>query len=443
MRILIIGSGGREHAIAWSLSRSPKKPELFVAPGNAGTKRVAMNVALDSKDRGEIIDFVRKTTIDLVIIGPEQPLVDGLADFLREHGVSVVGPSAAAARLEGSKAFSKAFMQRHDIPTAAFKTFQAGEVAQAFRFVREQGAPIVVKASGLAAGKGAIVCMTLPEAEDAIESLMVGHTLGEAANEVVVESFMTGEEVSVFVLTDGTDYATLAPAQDHKRIGEGDTGPNTGGMGAYAPAPAYSNEIEQEVRRKIIEPTLRGMLDEGYPFQGILYVGLMLTPEGPQVVEYNCRLGDPETQVVLPLMNADAVDVFLAMAEGGIGRLALENHAGSSACVVMASEGYPGSYPKGKRITGLDDITGNEAVVFHAGTTENATGEILTSGGRVLAVSAISPTLKEALACAYDRVASITFEGAQYRRDIGQKGIGHNSSISDSRPTTPSTFRQN
>lgn len=424
MRILIIGGGGREHAIAWSLAKSPKNPTLFVAPGNTGTKELATNISLDPQNSAGVVSFVKDNKIDLVIIGPEQPLVDGLADFLRANEISVVGPSGKAARLEGSKSFAKAFMARHSIPTAAFQTFRRGESREALHFVREQGAPIVVKASGLAAGKGAIVCMTLSEAELAIEQLMVSQTLGDAATEVVVESFMTGEEVSVFVLTDGKDYVTLAPAQDHKRIGEGDTGPNTGGMGAYAPAPAYTPQIEQEVSRSIIEPTLAGMRAEGHPFQGILYVGLMLTPNGPSVVEFNCRLGDPETQVVLPLLKEDAVDVFMAMAEGGVEKLSLEKAHESSACVVMASEGYPGAYPKGRPITGLGLTSDPAVMVFHAGTIENERGEIETNGGRVLAVSATSATLKGALDLAYDRVARISFDGSQYRRDIGQKGLG-------------------
>ena len=427
MRILIVGSGGREHAIAWSLAKSASKPEIFVAPGNAGTKRIAVNVNLDSADQNGILDFVRESRVDLVIVGPEQPLVSGLADILRANGISVVGPSAGAARLEGSKAFSKDFMQRHGIPTASYRTFRAGQSDEAISFVRTQGAPIVVKASGLAAGKGAIVCMTLPEAEEAIQNLMVSQLLGEAANEVVIEAFLTGEEVSVFVLTDGIDYVTLAPAQDHKRIGEGDTGPNTGGMGAYAPAPIYSEEIDAEVRLKIIEPTLKGMRDEGSPFQGILFVGLMLTPDGPTVVEYNCRLGDPETQVVLPLMQADAVDVFKAIASGNVGQLSIGIHDGSAVCVVLASEGYPGPYLKGKVISGLEEgSTDGTVSIYHAGTAENDLGEIVTSGGRVLAVTAVSPTLEEALKLAYDRVEGITFEGAQFRRDIGLKGLARN-----------------
>jgi phosphoribosylamine--glycine ligase len=385
---------------------------------------VATNVELDAADHDAVLRFVSESGINLVIIGPEQPLVDGLSDFLRQHGVSVVGPSSKAARLEGSKAFSKDFMERHHIPTAAFRTFQADQYQEALDFVHQEGAPIVVKASGLAAGKGAIVCMTLDEADDALRSLMVDRQFGDAADEVVVESFMEGEEVSVFVLTDGKDYVTLAPAQDHKRIGEGDTGPNTGGMGAYAPAPVMTPGLYDTICSQIIEPTLAGMEAEGNPFQGILFVGLMITRSGPKVVEYNCRLGDPETQVVLPMMDADAVEVFRAMADGGIKDVKVGMLPGAAACVVMASRGYPGAYEKHKAISGLDKEAEEEGVVvFHAGTKRDEDGHLLTSGGRVLAVSAVASSLKEALRLVYERVEGISFDGAQFRKDIGKKGL--------------------
>ncbi|NQV74240.1 phosphoribosylamine--glycine ligase [bacterium] len=434
MRIMIIGSGGREHAIAWSLKRSKANPTLFVAPGNGGTDGIATNVNLDASNHVEVIDFVTRNDISLVIIGPEQPLVDGLADALREKQILVVGPSALAAQLEGSKAFSKAFMKRNGIPTASFETFTTSQWEAANQFLQDEGAPIVIKASGLAAGKGAVVCMTLPEAEATLSGMLLQNSLGSAGSEVVIESFMEGEEVSVFVLTDGTSYQTLAPAQDHKRIGEGDTGPNTGGMGAYAPAPVLTSALYDDVCRTIIEPTLEGMKKEGYPFQGFLYVGLMITKEGPKVVEYNCRLGDPETQVVLPLMKTDAQDVFLAMAKGELDQLKIESRTGAAACVVMASQGYPGSYEKGKRITGIKnfglDVPPGEVLdstgfveVFHAGTQIGQDGGLTTSGGRVLAVSAFAETLSQALDLAYERVERIEFEGAQFRRDIGQKGL--------------------
>ena len=423
MRILIIGSGGREHAITWALHHSPTPTELFIAPGNGGTAPLGRNIELDVSDHEAVVDFVRTMGIKLVIVGPEQPLVDGLADALRLHDIPVVGPSAAAARLEGSKAFSKDFMQRHGIPTAAYRTFGKGQLDAALAFARGEGAPIVVKASGLAAGKGAIVCETMDDAEQALRDLMAGNTLGDAGSTVVVESFMEGEEASLFVLTDGVDHVLLPTAQDHKRIGEGDTGPNTGGMGAYAPAPVMTPELVAAAVEQVVEPTLKGMAAEGHPYQGILYVGLMITADGPKVVEYNCRLGDPETQVVLPMLASDAVDVFMALATGNLGSLDVRLHEGSCACVVMASDGYPGSYEKGKTITGVDAADAlEETVVFHAGTKREGTA-MVTSGGRVLAVSARGANLREALDRAYAGVDAISFEGALYRRDIGHRGL--------------------
>ena len=424
MHILIIGSGGREHAITWSLHYSPTPTELFIAPGNGGTAALGTNVPLDVSDHDAVVAFVREHSIGLVVIGPEQPLVDGLADDLRAADIPVVGPSAAAARLEGSKAFSKDFMQRHGIPTAAYQTFGNGQLDAALAFVRQEGAPIVGKASGLAAGKGAIVCETLADAEKALHDLMADGTLGAAGSTVVVESFMQGEEASLFVLTDGKDFVLLPTAQDHKRVGEGDTGPNTGGMGAYAPAPVMTSSMIDRSVDAVVKPTLEGMAAEGHPYQGILYVGLMITDEGPKVVEYNCRLGDPETQVVLPMMASDAVEVFQAIAEGRLGDLEVELHPGACACVVMASAGYPGSYEKGKAITGLMEAgQGAETVVFHAGTRRSQDGGFATSGGRVLAVSARGEDLRQALDRAYQGVDAITFEGAMCRRDIGYRGL--------------------
>ncbi|MDA0683896.1 MAG: phosphoribosylamine--glycine ligase [Bacteroidetes bacterium] len=435
MRILIIGSGGREHAIAWSLKQSPQPTELFIAPGNGGTQALGRNVSFDVTRHEEVIGFVRRESIDFVIVGPEQPLVDGLSDALRKESIPVVGPSAAAAQLEGSKAFSKSFMSRHGIPTAAYRTFSSDQSDEALDFVREEGAPIVVKASGLAAGKGAMVCMTLAEAENAVRGLMKDDMLGDAGSTVVIESFMTGEEASLFVLTDGVDFSILAPAQDHKRIGEGDIGPNTGGMGAYAPAPVMTTDLMNAAIERVIRPTLEGMVNEGMPYQGILYVGLMITEEGPKVVEYNCRLGDPEAQVVLPLMKTDAVDVFAALAHGTLSGLEVESYEGAAACVVLASAGYPGSYEKGKAISGIGEMSdsngsssagGEAAVIFHAGTRVSESGELQTNGGRVLAVAARGVTLQVALDEAYRTVSQIDFDGVQFRRDIGHKGLAHN-----------------
>ncbi len=424
MRILIIGGGGREHALAWALARSPQQPELFIAPGNAGTAALGRNVALQPTDLDALLGFARAENIALTVVGPEQPLVDGLADRFETAGLRVVGPTAAAARLEGSKAFAKAFMQRHGIPTAAHRTFAGAQHAEALAFVEETGAPVVVKASGLAAGKGALVCLTLDEARTALDRLMRQRAFGAAGDEVVVEAFMEGEEASVFALTDGRDYRLLATAQDHKRIGEGDTGPNTGGMGAYAPAPVAGPTLLARVRREIIEPTLAGMAAEDCPYRGVLYAGLMITPEGPKVVEFNCRLGDPEAQVVLPLLETDLVEVFEKMADRRLGEVTLRQRAGAAACVVMASGGYPGAYEKGFPMDGLDTAGAMDGVVvFHAGTRRDDAGRVVTAGGRVLGVTATGDGLAEALRRAYRAVAAIGFEGAQYRRDIGQKGL--------------------
>lgn len=424
MRILIIGGGGREHALAWAVARSTSNPELFIAPGNAGTALVGENIPIQATDIDALLQFARDEQVDLTIVGPEQPLVLGIADAFEEAGLKIVGPSAAAARLEGSKAFSKAFMQRYRIPTAAYRTFSADAYEDASAYLQEQGVPIVIKASGLAAGKGAIVCDTLEAAVKALDHIMLDRAFGAAGDEVVIEAFMHGEEASVFALTDGTHYRLLASAQDHKRIGEGDTGPNTGGMGAYAPAPVVDETLLARVCEEIIEPTLAGMRAEGCPYKGILYVGLMITEEGPRVVEYNCRLGDPETQVVLPLVASDLAEVFMKLAEGRLDDATLEQHPGAAACVVMASAGYPGSYEKGFAITGLEEAAAKEDVLlFQAGTRRDADGHLVTNGGRVLALAARGADLATALNRAYEAVTHIAFEGAQYRRDIGQKGL--------------------
>ena len=424
MRILVIGGGGREHAFAWALARSPQRPDLYIAPGNAGSAALGQNMPIQPNDTAGLLAFARQENIDLTVVGPEVPLVNGLADAFEAAGLAVVGPSAQAARLEGSKAFAKAFMARHAIPTAAYRTFTAGQYAEAVAYMEAQGAPIVVKASGLAAGKGAIVCAAEEEARVALDDVMNTRTFGDAGDEVVIEAFMEGEEASVFALTDGSDYVLLAPAQDHKRIGEGDVGPNTGGMGAYAPAPIVTETLMEQVCREVIEPTLDGMTQEGCPYRGILYAGLMITAEGPKVVEFNCRLGDPEAQIVLPLLASDLVDVFQKLTEGRLGEVRLQTHPGAAACVVMASGGYPGSYAKGYPITGLEAADAmQDVVVFHAGTRHDDDGHVVTSGGRVLGVTARGDDLSAALTKTYQAVDTIHFEGVQYRRDIGQKGL--------------------
>ena len=422
MRILIVGSGGREHALAWALARSPQQPTLYIAPGNAGTEALGENVDLPASDVRALAEFAQEKAIDLVVIGPEVPLVEGLADRLEDAGIAAIGPSAAAARLEGSKAFAKAFMDRYGIPTATHRTFRAEAYDEAVAHVEAEGGPLVVKASGLAAGKGAVVCATTEEALHTLDEMMRQRVFGEAGDEVVIEEFMEGEEASVFALTDGEHYVLLPPAQDHKRVGEGDTGPNTGGMGAYAPAPIMTGRLLTQTCREIIEPVLAGMAAEGHPYRGVLYAGLMITPDGPKVVEFNCRLGDPEAQAVLPLLDVDLADVFHKLASGRLHEVTLQARAGASACVVLASGGYPGSYEKGFPIRGLDEAQAAGALVFHAGTRRDE-DQIVTSGGRVLGVTGLGNTLGSALDAAYASAEKIHFEGRQYRRDIGQKGL--------------------
>ncbi len=424
MRILIIGSGGREHALAWFLGQSDEPVQLFIAPGNAGTASLGQNIDIDVSDIDALLAFAREDDIDLTVVGPEKPLVLGIVDRFERHGLPIVGPSAAAARLEGSKAFAKTFMHRHGIPTSAHRTFEAEDLDKATAYVRAQGAPIVVKASGLAAGKGAVVCMTVAEAHEALEMIVRGREFGSAGDRVVVESFLEGEEASVFALTDGHDYVVLAPAQDHKQIGEGDTGPNTGGMGAYAPAPLITDALLDRVRKEVIGPTLNGMRDEGHPYRGVLYVGLMITSEGPKVVEFNCRLGDPEAQVLLPLIGNDPVHLFSALARRRLGSLNVEHRSGAAACVVLASGGYPGAYEKGVRIDGLDEAGAMEDVmIFHAGTRLDKENHVVTDGGRVLGATALGRDLEAAITRAYAAVDRIQFEGMQYREDIGRKGL--------------------
>jgi phosphoribosylamine--glycine ligase len=421
MDILVVGGGGREHAIGWALHRTERVRLLF-APGNAGTAALGENVPVRADDIDGLTRLASERAVDLVVVGPEVPLVLGLVDRLEGAGIPAVGPTAAAAQLEGSKAYAKAFMQRYRIPTAASRTFERGSADEAVAFARGLGERSVVKASGLAAGKGAVVCLSAGEAERAIRE-MLGGAFGEASDQVVVEAFMEGEEASLFVLTDGSRYLLLPPAQDHKRIGEGNTGPNTGGMGAYAPAPAVTGSLLTRICREIVEPTLGGMQADGAPYRGILYVGLMLTPDGPQVVEYNCRLGDPETQAVLPLVDADWAQVFLAMGRGDLSGVRLTGAQQHAATVVLASAGYPGSYAKGHPITGIDRAQSTGALVFHAGTQVQPDGTLVTAGGRVLAVTGRGDTLRAALDQAYAGADAIAFEGKTLRRDIGHRAL--------------------
>jgi len=422
-RILIVGSGGREHSLSLGLAESPQGPALYIAPGNAGTADVGRNVPIAADAIDDLVAFAIDEAMDLVIVGPEQPLVMGFVDRLTDEGIPVVGPTAAAARLEGSKAFAKAFMARHGIPTATSRTFSADDYDDALAYLEAQGAPIVVKASGLAAGKGAVVCATLDEARSTIDAMMRDRRFGAAGEKVVIEAFMSGEEASIFALTDGEHYVLLAPAQDHKRIGDRDRGPNTGGMGAYAPAQVVTDALLDRIRTEIIEPTLAGMDAEGYPYRGVLYVGVMITATGPKVVEYNCRFGDPETQVIIPLLKNDLVEVFTRLTQGRLDNLEVRQRSGAAACVVLASKGYPGHYEKGFAVGGLQAPMPDGVRLMHAGTRRDAAGHVVTSGGRVLSVSAVGASLREALDRAYAAVRTVHFDGMQFRTDIGRKGL--------------------
>ncbi len=420
--VLLLGSGGREHALAWGIAKSTKLNKLYIAPGNPGTLSLGENVLLDVTNHQAVLSFIQEHSIHLTVVGPEQPLVDGIADFLEEQCQAVFGPKQQAAMLEGSKEFAKDFMHRQNIPTAAYQVFAINEFDRAADYIIEQDKyPVVLKADGLAGGKGVLIPETKEEALEALKELQSG-SLSEAASRLVIEEFMVGEEASVFAICDGNSFKIIGNAQDHKRIGEGDTGLNTGGMGAYSPAPIVTSELLSEVEKSVIKPTIDGMKAEGYPYQGILYVGLMITAEGPKVVEYNCRFGDPECQVIVPAMQSDLLEVIIACTEGRLSdtQIILDNDYRCT--VVLASGGYPESYSKGKEITGIDEVT--NAIVFHAGT--KLEGEkLLTNGGRVLNVVSQGSTLQDAIDTAYSQISKIHFEQAYYRRDIGAKGLKH------------------
>ena len=429
MKILVIGGGGREHAIALKLSQATPRPEMLFAPGNPGMAALGACVPLAVDNIPALLDLARREAVDLTIVGPEIPLVKGIVDAFQAVGLAIFGPTAAAARLEGSKAFSKDFMARYGIPTAAYQTFTSLEPARAF--LEKTGAPVVVKASGLAAGKGAVVCLTMTEAHEALDSMLGPNAVfGTAGSEVVIEEFMDGEEASVFAVCDGEHYVLLPAAQDHKRAYDDDLGPNTGGMGAYAPAPLMTPALLDQVCREVVEPTLTGMRAEGCPYAGVLYVGVMVTAAGPKVVEFNCRLGDPETQCVLPLYDGDLADLFLKAATGNLPKRAipespLRQTTGAAAVVVLASGGYPGSYRNGFPIHGTADAEALPGVqVLHAGTQiKQPDGVLATAGGRVLGVTGRGATLQEALDNAYAGVSKIHFEGMHFRKDIGKKGL--------------------
>ncbi len=424
MRILVVGSGGREHALCWTIAASPLCEELYCAPGNAGVAQDAVCVPVGAEDLDGLIALARDKRIDYVVVGPEGPLVAGLVDRLAEAGIKAFGPSAAAAALEGSKGFMKDLCAKYDIPTAGYRRFT--EAAAAKAYLREQGVPIVVKADGLAAGKGVTVAATLAEAEAAVEAAMEGDAFGAAGSELVIEEFLEGEEASFFALVDGETALPLATAQDHKRVGDGDTGPNTGGMGAYSPAPVLTEARCREVMERIILPTVRGMKAEGRPYKGVLYAGLMVAPDGAiRLLEYNVRFGDPECQVLMMRLMSDLLPALIATTDGVLSSFDLRWYDEAALVVVMAAKGYPGSYEKGSAIRGLGDAAQNDDVmVFHAGTKAGLESEILANGGRVLGVTAIAPAIAEAQARAYQAVDRIDWPEGFCRRDIGWRALG-------------------
>jgi phosphoribosylamine--glycine ligase len=423
LKILVVGNGGREHALLWKLRRDAPDAELFITRGNGGTDALATSIPLDAGELQSLAGWAEQNRIDLTIVGPEAPLAEGIADHFGNHRLPVFGPSKQAARIESSKAFAKGLMARHGIPTAAFQVFTA--LADAERYVRSLAGPVVVKASGLAAGKGVVVCDDTDQALTALRETMEGGAFGVAGAEVVVEERMTGEELSVFALTDGENVVPMIPAQDHKRVGEGETGPNTGGMGAYAPVSLATPELMERVEREILRPTVAAMVVEGCPFRGLLYAGLMLTPDGPKVVEFNCRFGDPETQVVLPLLRSSLLAPVLEIARGGsLAGVRLGWSQQAAATTVLASGGYPGDYPSGVPIHVPPELrNSDDLVVFHAGTRTADDGSLVTAGGRVLAVTALAPTVAAAAERSRAAAESIRFDGRHFRRDIGWREI--------------------
>jgi phosphoribosylamine--glycine ligase len=431
MNILIIGNGAREQALAWSILKDNRTQKIYLASGNGGTRElgtIAENIPIKPTDIDALVTFAKEKHIDLTIVGPEQPLELGITNHFQAHGLNIIAPTKEAAQLETSKAFAKAFMQRHNIPTAAFVTFTNHLEAKAY-IETLTTFPIVIKASGLAAGKGVVIAMHKGDALETLRAIFEERLFGEAGSEIIIEEFMQGEEASVFIITDGTHYKLFPSAQDHKRIGEGDIGKNTGGMGAYSPAPIVTPDIMQKVETRIIQPTLRAMREEGTPYRGFLYIGLMIDGGEPKVVEFNARLGDPETQVILPLLNNSFLDVLLAVNSGRLNQIEMDISDKIASTVVMVSKGYPDNYQTGKVITGqchfeLACYTNvhDDVMIFHAGTKfEN--GKLYTNGGRVLSVTAVADTLEESLKACYEAIAQIHFEGAYFRRDIGWRAL--------------------
>ena len=423
MNVLVIGSGGREHALAFKAAQNPSVRTVFVAPGNAGTalEPKLENVAIGVEDLDALVAFAKDNNVELTIVGPEAPLVIGVVDRFREEGLAIFGPTAAAAQLEGSKSFTKDFLARHDIPTAEYQTFE--QIEPALAYLKEKGAPIVVKADGLAAGKGVIVAMTEAEAEEAIRDMLAGNAFGEAGSRVVIEEFLEGEEASFIVMVDGKNVLPFATSQDHKRAYNGDQGPNTGGMGAYSPAPVVTADIHERVMNEVINPTVEGMASEGAPYTGFLYAGLMITADGtPKVIEYNCRFGDPETQPIMLRLQSDLVELIQAANREELDQTEIKFDSRAAVGVVLAAKGYPGDYPKGDAISGLRVDYAEGEKVFHAGTKQDGEN-VVTAGGRVLCATALGHTVTEAQKRAYALVNEINWDGVEFRTDIAYRAI--------------------
>ncbi|MEN2994821.1 MAG: phosphoribosylamine--glycine ligase [Thermodesulfovibrio sp.] len=418
MKVLVIGSGGREHAIIWKLAQSRVVDKIYCAPGNAGISEIAECVEVENRDFSALVDFVKYEWIDLTVVGPEEPLAKGIVDVFQREGRRIIGPTKLGAQIESSKVFAKEFMKRHRIPTAEYKVFTSYTHAE--EYIRLKGTPIVIKADGLAAGKGVFVCQNYDEAFEALKLIMKEKIFGAAGDKVVIEEFLSGKEASYLVFTDGKNIIPMVTSKDHKRLLDNDEGPNTGGMGTFSPNPVITPELEKEILETIINPTIKGLKQEGIVYKGILYAGLMIVNNKPYVLEFNCRFGDPETQVILPRLETDLVDIFMAISEQKLNKVEVKWKSDASLCVILASEGYPGKYKKGVPITGLEMVKNiKDLFVFHAGTKFNEEGKIVTNGGRVLGVTALGKDIKEARQKVYSAIELIKFEGMQYRKDIG------------------------